>query len=82
MNNETHENDIFSENELESLSTHLEKLSQSLPKPFKDLGSTPLVQRLKLADDRLNGHWCSRCEGIWFGYGLEVECPVCGNRRG
>lgn len=24
----------------------------------------------------------SRCHGIWFGYTLEAECPVCGNRKG
>jgi hypothetical protein len=24
------------------------------------------------------GHWCSRCRGIWYGYLLEVACPVCG----
>lgn len=32
--------------------------------------------------DQTTGHWCSRCQGIWFGYLLEVTCPVCGNRHG
>ncbi len=52
------------------------------PKPFTDLGITPLARQLGLAPEQTNGHWCSRCEGIWFGYTLEAECPVCGNRRG
>lgn len=47
-----------------------------------ELGITPLARQLGLADEQTNGHWCSRCEGIWYGYTLEVECPVCGNRKG
>ena len=49
---------------------------------FKDLGITPLVRQLGLSEDQTNGHWCSPCQGIWFGYTLEVQCPVCGNRSG
>jgi rubrerythrin len=49
---------------------------------YRDLGLTPLAERLGLNKDRLHGHWCSCCHGIWFGYAAEVECPVCGNRRG
>lgn len=49
---------------------------------FTDLGETPLVRHLGLRPEQTNGHWCSRCEGIWFGYTLEVECPICGNQRG
>ena len=49
---------------------------------FKDLGVTPLARQLGLSLDQTNGHWCSRCEGIWFGYTLEAQCPVCGNRKG
>lgn len=49
---------------------------------FKDLGITPLARQLGLTLEQTNGHWCSRCQGIWFGYTLEVECPVCGNRNG
>lgn len=49
---------------------------------FKDLGTTKLARQLGLTDRQTNGHWCSRCEGIWFGYRLEAECPVCGNRKG
>ncbi len=26
--------------------------------------------------------WCSQCQGIWYGYLLEVDCPACGNRHG
>jgi hypothetical protein len=49
---------------------------------FKDLGTTPLADQLGLTLEQTNGHWCSRCQGIWFGYTLEVECPACGNRKG
>ncbi len=49
---------------------------------FKDLGITPLARQLGLAPEQTNGHWCSRCEGIWFGYTLEAQCPVCGSRKG
>jgi hypothetical protein len=49
---------------------------------FKDLGITPLAKQLGLAPDQTNGHWCSRCRGIWFGYTLETQCPICGNRNG
>jgi rubrerythrin len=49
---------------------------------FKDLGTTKLAQQLGLTEEQTNGHWCSRCQGIWFGSTLEAECPVCGNRKG
>lgn len=52
------------------------------PGGFRDLGITPLALQLGLTPEQTNGHWCSRCEGIWFGYTLETQCPVCGNRRG
>ena len=52
------------------------------PKPFLDLETTPLAKQLGLAPEQTNGHWCSGCRGIWFGYTLEAECPVCGNRHG
>lgn len=52
------------------------------PVPTRELGTTPLARQLGLADEQTNGHWCSRCQGIWYGYTLEVQCPVCGNRKG
>jgi hypothetical protein len=54
----------------------------STPGGFKDLGITPLARQLALTGEQTNGHWCGRCQGIWFGYTLETECPVCGNRNG
>lgn len=48
----------------------------------KELGFGNLSRTLGLPDRQLTGHWCSRCEGIWYGYLLEVACPVCGNRHG
>jgi hypothetical protein len=49
---------------------------------YRELGTTRLARQLALQDDQLNGHWCSRCEGLWYGATLEVECPCCGNRHG
>ena len=49
---------------------------------FRDLGLTELAKQLELKPEQTNGHWCSRCQGIWFGYTLEAECPVCKNRHG
>ncbi len=49
--------------------------------PAKELGSSALVKRLGVAE-QATGHWCSHCRGIWYGYLLEVACPVCGNRHG
>ena len=49
---------------------------------YRDLGITPLAKQLGLKPEQTNGHWCSRCRGIWFGYTLETQCPVCGNRHG
>lgn len=49
--------------------------------PVRELGSSALVKRLG-AVEQATGHWCSHCRGIWYGYLLEVACPVCGNRHG
>ncbi|MEW6353800.1 MAG: hypothetical protein AB1469_05825 [Pseudomonadota bacterium] len=61
---------------------HSRSAPSQTPGGFKDLGVTPLAQRIGLNTEQLTGHWCSRCQGIWFGCTLEVECPVCGNRQG
>ena len=58
------------------------KRAAATPGSFKDLGLTPLAVALELSAEQTNGHWCSRCQGIWCGYTLEAECPVCGNRNG
>lgn len=50
--------------------------------PFRELGMSPLSNALGLPERQATGHWCSRCRGIWYGYLLEVTCPVCGNRHG
>lgn len=49
---------------------------------YRELGTTALARHLALNEDQLGGHWCRRCQGIWYGCMLEVECPVCGNRGG
>ena len=48
----------------------------------KDLGPSQLVRQFGSPERQETGHWCSRCRGIWYGYPLEVACPVCGNRHG
>ena len=48
----------------------------------RELGMTALARQLDLPDHQLGGHWCGRCEGVWYGCLLEVECPRCGNRHG
>lgn len=50
--------------------------------PVKELGTSPLAARLGAPVEQTTGHWCSHCRGIWYGYLLEVTCPVCGNRHG
>ncbi len=52
------------------------------PRGFRDLGVSRLVREVGMVQPNLKGHWCSRCQGIWFGFVGEVECPVCGNRHG
>ncbi len=49
---------------------------------YKKLGMGKMADTLGAAVEQQSGHWCSRCEGIWFGFLLEVECPKCGNRQG
>jgi hypothetical protein len=51
-------------------------------RPFKELGTSAFAARFGYPERQATGHWCSRCRGIWFGYLLEVTCPVCGNRHG
>lgn len=55
---------------------------QPVDKTYKDLGVGNMGDKYGLPKEQLSGHWCSRCEGIWFGYLLETECPKCGNRHG
>ncbi len=50
--------------------------------PCKQLGTSALCGQFGWPDRQTTGHWCSRCRGVWFGYLLEVTCPVCGNRHG
>jgi hypothetical protein len=52
------------------------------PGGFADLGISILAQRMGLPQRQGTGHWCSRCQGIWYGYLLEVDCPRCGSRQG
>ncbi len=49
---------------------------------FKQLGVGAMARHLGMTEGQMTGHWCSRCNGMWFGYALEVECPECGNRHG
>jgi hypothetical protein len=76
---------IFEDELFEKLMTnfpHSRSMPPQTPGGFKDLGITPLAKQLGLLPEQTNGHWCSRCQGIWFGYTLETQCPACGNRNG
>jgi Zn finger protein HypA/HybF involved in hydrogenase expression len=46
------------------------------------LGTSTFAASLGAPVEQTTGHWCSRCQGIWYGFLLEVACPVCGNRHG
>ena len=48
----------------------------------RDLGLTPLSLSIGSSGKNPMGHWCSNCQGIWYSYFFEVECPQCGNRHG
>jgi hypothetical protein len=50
--------------------------------PVKQLGLGRMASVIGVPEQQATGHWCSQCQGIWYGYLLEVACPVCGNRHG
>ena len=50
--------------------------------PLNIIGTSPLAGVLGAPSEQTTGHWCSHCRGIWYGFLLEVACPVCGNRHG
>lgn len=50
--------------------------------PSRQLGTSQFAARFGAPERQATGHWCSHCRGIWYGYLLEVACPVCGNRHG
>jgi hypothetical protein len=52
------------------------------PEPIKQLGLGHMASVIGVPERQATGHWCSQCRGIWYGYLLEVACPVCGNRHG
>ena len=52
------------------------------PGGVREIGVGALARQLGVSEAYLSGHCCSRCQGIWYGLPLEVECPVCGNRNG
>ncbi|RUU24014.1 hypothetical protein EOD10_03240 [Mesorhizobium sp. M7A.T.Ca.TU.009.01.3.2] len=61
---------------------HSRVLPSSPHKPIKYLGLGAMAKMIGAPERQATGHWCSRCQGIWYGYLLEVTCPVCGNRHG
>lgn len=50
------------------------------PAPARNLGLTPLSRLLGPVAIGPKGHWCDRCEGIWYSYFGEARCPVCGGK--
>ena len=52
------------------------------PGGVREIGVGALARQLGVSDAYRGGHWCSRCQGLWYGLRLEVQCPACGNRNG
>jgi hypothetical protein len=50
------------------------------PAKPRDLGLTALSKTLGPVAIIAKGHWCDRCNGIWYSYFGEARCPVCGGR--
>lgn len=46
----------------------------------RNLGLTKMSAKMDVSGRGAKGHWCRNCNGIWYTYLFEVECPVCGNR--
>ena len=55
---------------------------QAANQPVRELGYGAMSELIGIPQEQTTGHWCSRCQGIWYGYLLEVACPECGNRHG
>ncbi|GAB5468379.1 MAG: hypothetical protein Kilf2KO_14090 [Rhodospirillales bacterium] len=51
-------------------------------RPVKELGLSPLARRIDPSGKGARAHWCSRCQGVWYGCAGEAACPVCANRQG
>lgn len=56
--------------------------SRSGNKPLNVIGIGKMACTLGAPKEQMTGHWCNRCRGVWYGFLLEVECPVCGSRHG
>lgn len=50
------------------------------PKPPRNLGLTPLSRTLGPQARGAKGRWCDTCQGIWYSYLHESQCPSCTNR--
>ncbi len=50
--------------------------------PTRYLGPGAVAKALGLDEAQTSGHWCSRCQAMWFGGLSEVTCPACGSRQG
>jgi hypothetical protein len=46
----------------------------------RNLGLTPLSRALGPVALSPKGHWCDRCQGIWYSHFGEARCPVCGSK--
>jgi hypothetical protein len=57
--------------------------SRRWPRPTaeaRNLGLTPLSKALGPTSSEPKGHWCDRCQGVWYSHFGEARCPVCGGR--
>lgn len=50
------------------------------PEAARNLGLTALSKTLGPVAISPKGHWCDRCEGIWYSFFGEARCPVCGGK--
>jgi hypothetical protein len=50
------------------------------PAVLCNLGLTTLSKALGPVALSPKGHWCDRCEGIWYSHFGEARCPVCGGK--
>jgi hypothetical protein len=46
----------------------------------RNLGLTLLSEALGPVALSPKGHWCDRCQGIWYSHFGEARCPVCGGK--
>lgn len=52
-----------------------------VPAAPRNLGLSTLSKALGPVMASAKGHWCARCNGIWYSYVGDGRCPECGGKR-